>query len=213
MTSTHWLSYRRARRYALPVVFGIILLAVFFDVGAGAEQKNTYLADHFLIANQKMGDSRFSETVIYMCRHDASGAFGLVLNRPMGKIRLGDLAKSFGINEAESDENVTVRNGGPVQLGAGFVLHSSEFKSAKPLCVHGDITVSGGREVLRATAKGEGPKRKLVFFGYSGWGPGQLESELQQKAWSVIPAEAKLVFDDNFATIWKRTLRKRGLDL
>jgi putative transcriptional regulator len=181
------------------------------------EKSDKSLANQFLVASETMADPRFSKTVIYMCRHTPEGAFGLIINRPLGKMPIRELLEPLGIGKKDdagpSDEIVNMRVGGPVDFRTGFILHSDDFKSKAPICRHGALTVTADSGVLQAISNGEGPKRKIIFFGYAGWGAGQLESELAQNAWTTEPAQPELMFADNIETIWEQVIKRTGIDL
>ena len=59
---------------------------------------------------------------------------------------------------------------------------------------------------------GQGPKRSLLALGYAGWGPGQLDSEIQSNAWLCVPADEDLIFDDHLTDKWERSIEKIGID-
>lgn len=179
----------------------------------GAEK---FLANQFLVANESMADPRFAKTVIYLCRHDREGAFGLIINRPLGKMPVGKLLEPLGIGKDEaggSEEEIAMRLGGPVNFRKGFILHSDDYESKANICKHGPVTVTADGEVLRATSNGKGPRQTVIFFGYAGWGPGQLEGELAQDAWSTAPAEIDMMFTDNPEGIWEKAIKNSGVDL
>jgi putative transcriptional regulator len=79
--------------------------------------------------------------------------------------------------------------------------------------VDNKVALTAQPDMLRAIARGEGPARSIFTLGYSGWGPGQLESELARDAWFVIPADMSLVFAANPAKSWERAAARRSLDL
>lgn len=174
------------------------------------------IANQFLVAKETMGDPRFAKTVIFICQHSADGAFGLIINRPFGRIPLSRLLEPLGIGKDEygdPGEEVDTRLGGPVNLDTGFIVHSDDFTSKRTICKHGPVTVTADGEVLRAASKGEGPRRKVIFFGYAGWGPGQLESELAQNAWLTAPVEPHLMFSDNLDSLWEKIILSSGINL
>ena len=198
----------------------LILIAIFAAALAGAAFAQTAppakssLAGKLLVASGRMLDANFAETVIYVCRHDASGAFGLVLNRPVGEMKLADVLRSFRIQPGTDTGGVIkLRRGGPVQPDAGFILHTSEFRAGTAVCRNGGLAVSSGREVLDAFAAGKRPQKSVLFLGYSGWGAGQLEQELGRKDWITVPADAAIVFGHETKTMWRRALLRRGVDL
>ena len=177
-------------------------------------EKLQSLRGHLLLDAGGMYGSCFHHTVILMCQHSPEGAFGLVLNRPVGELKLADVLRSFRIQPGTDTGGVIkLRRGGPVQPDAGFILHTSEFRAGTAVCRNGGLAVSSGREVLDAFAAGKRPQKSVLFLGYSGWGAGQLEQELGRKDWITVPADAAIVFGHETKTMWRRALLRRGVDL
>ncbi len=171
------------------------------------------LAGRLLVASEKMNDPRFDKTVIYMVEHDASGAMGLVVNVPMGAVPASVLFERLGLEAAGLPGEIEVYFGGPVDPGRGFLLHSTDVVLNDSILVDGRVALTAQPKMLRAIARGEGPAQSVFTLGYSGWGPGQLESELARDAWFVIPADMSLVFAANPAQSWDRAAARRSLDL
>jgi putative transcriptional regulator len=169
----------------------------------------TSLAGQFLVAAPDMGDPRFSETVILMVKHDETGAFGIVINRPVETRSLASLLKDLGDKSPTAKGDVKIYAGGPVEPQIGFVVHSADYHGAGTIEIDGQVAVTSNAEVLRDMGAGKGPAKTLVAFGYAGWGPGQLENELAQHAWFTEPEDPELLFDPDRATLWKRALDRR----
>src|SRR6185503_10770549 len=113
---------------------------------------------------------------------------------------------------AASGDN-RIHFGGPVESGRGFVLHSDDYTEEGTLPVGNGVALTATLDILRAIGRGEGPRRSLLALGYAGWGPGQLDGELQQNGWLHVAADAELVFDQELETKWQRALAKLGVDL
>src|SRR5438045_4282925 len=179
-----------------------------------------YLDGQLLIAVPVMGDRRFERSLIYMCAHSSEGAMGIVVNRPAGSIdfpgllvQLDIIKTSDQIKLPENAESMKVLKGGPVETGRGFVLHSSDFfiKDAT-LNIDDDICLTATVDILKAIAKGAGPKHAILALGYAGWAPGQLETEIQHNGWLHCPADPDLVFGAAVEDKYPRALRKIGID-
>jgi putative transcriptional regulator len=168
------------------------------------------LAGQFLIATPAMRDTRFDHAVIMMLRHDQDGAFGIVINRPLGQRPMADL---LGAKDTAASGNVQVFIGGPVQPTIGFVVHSTDYHPAETLDVDGRVAMTSSREVLRDIADKKGPAKALIAFGYAGWAPGQLESELARNVWYTAPEDPALVFDDDRDKVWEHATARRTQDL
>jgi putative transcriptional regulator len=168
------------------------------------------LAGQFLIATPAMRDTGFDHAVILMLRHDQDGAFGIVINRPLGQRPMADL---LGAKDTAASGNVQVFSGGPVQPNIGFVVHSTDYRRAETLDVDGRVAMTSSREVLRDIADKKGPAKALIAFGYAGWAPGQLENELARNAWYTAPEDPALVFDDDRDKVWEHATARRTQDL
>ena len=179
-----------------------------------------YLDGQLLIAMPVMGDPRFERSVIYMCAHSSEGAMGIVVNRPAGSIDFPELLVQLDIiQEAdqiklpENAESMKVLKGGPVDTGRGFVLHSSDFYIENAtLRIDDGICLTATVDILKAIAKGSGPKHAILALGYAGWAPGQLENEIQGNGWLHCDADQDLIFGGDVEEKYARALRKIGID-
>ena len=162
------------------------------------------LRGQLLIATPSLVDPNFHRTVILVTEHTEEGAMGLVLNRPSptrvdeAVPELADLA----------GEDALVHVGGPVQTEALLVLADFRDPAAAATIVVADVgLVSADMETEEL---GGAVRRARVFAGYSGWGPGQLESELEEDAWIVeAPIPAELIASDPDA-LWSAVLERKG---
>ncbi|NVK34423.1 MAG: YqgE/AlgH family protein [Rhodobacteraceae bacterium] len=178
------------------------------------------LEGSFLIAMPNMEDDRFERSVVYVCSHTEQGAMGLVLNQVASHMNVEELLLQLNILDDESAirlpdhlRTMSVFKGGPVEVERGFVLHSDDYVlDQSTLQISGGICLTATLEILKAIASGEGPHRALLALGYSGWAPGQLESEIQANGWLTGPATSDLVFDASFENKWRRALLSLGID-
>jgi putative transcriptional regulator len=171
-----------------------------------------YLTGQLLVAMPQMRDPRFTRSVIYMCAHNAEGAMGLVVNRRVGSITFSDLLTQLGIGPNRRNEEIRVHFGGPVEQGRGFVLHSTDYTQAGTLRVDDLVALTATLDILKEIAAGGGPRRSLLALGYAGWGPGQLDQEIQANGWLSVAADESLVFDDDLDQKWERAIGKIGVD-
>lgn len=174
------------------------------------------LAGHFLISETDLLDPNFFRTVVLMTDHGAAGAFGLVVNRK-STAGLKDLIPDF---ENDPAGDIPVYVGGPVEQQYLFVLHSgipTRFRSdhsvsPTPGVIFEPLTeplIHFLRDEWRAIPLEDRPKIHL-FAGYSGWGPLQLESELEAGAWYIHRATADIVFHADPEKGWHDALSKKG---
>ena len=173
----------------------------------------TYLNNQFLIAMPKLADPNFSQTVTYLCEHDAAGALGIVINRPLN-LTLGDLLEHLKISVTQSEiADQLIYSGGPVQPEQGFVIHTPVGHWDATLRVTDSIGITTSRDILQSLACGEGPEQALVALGYAGWGAGQLEREMTENAWLSGPADPNIVFKTANGQRWSAAAALLGVDL
>lgn len=170
-------------------------------------------AGRLLVAAPRMSDPRFAETVIFMVRHDETGALGVVVNRPVGRMPYATLLKALKLDAEGAAGEIALHEGGPVERYLGFVLHSADVTTEDSWPVGRAYAFTANPTMLSTMAKGEGPKRALFVFGYAGWGPGQLEGEMAREDWVVVQADDAIVFDGAHDTKWKRAFERRGINL
>ena len=171
------------------------------------------LEGKLLIAMPGMGDPRFEHSVVFMCAHSGDGALGLIVNKPAPELRFATLIKQLGMEVGDPKRDIRIHFGGPVENGRGFVLHSSDYRSeGATLQVDKTFGMTATMDVLEQIAKGEGPDSALLALGYSGWGPGQLESEILQNGWLTCDASPEIVFGEDDDRKWSEALRTLGVD-
>lgn len=176
------------------------------------EKAQGFIPGQLLIAMPAMTDPRFERSVIYMCAHTTDGAMGLVLNRLVDSVTFPDLLEQLGIKPLGLNDEIRVHFGGPVESGRGFLLHSAEFVLEGTLVVDQAIALTASVDILKAIAEGGGPRQKLLALGYAGWGPGQLEQEIQANGWLHATADPEIVFDGQLDTKWTRAMAKLGVN-
>lgn len=207
------------KRLGLAVATVAVVLGLLVRPAGTASQngdtppKPSGLAGQLLVAAAEMGDPRFVETVILMVRHDASGAMGLVVNRPVGEVSIAKLLEGVGLDGTGVRGGIRLHYGGPVEPRQVLTIHTADFGIEGTLRVPGDAAVTGNPEILRAIGRGKGPKRSLTVLGYAGWAPGQLEGELKAGGWFTVPADPAIVFDDKYDTKWKRATALRRVNI
>ena len=179
------------------------------------ESQPSSLAGRFLIAEPELTDPNFSKTVVLLTHHSENGAFGLVVNRRT-ELQLGGAVPRLADHAIASQPMYL---GGPVQQEYLFVLHSgldgrrsdNSIEVSPGLVFEPDFTLI--EDYLRTEWEklaGENRPELRFMAGYSGWGGGQLEGELEHKAWTWIEAEAGVVFQRKSEEIWKEALRRKG---
>ena len=197
----------------------ILKISLFHYIFALAESPKNYLKgkfyssvkDHFLIATEKMKDDRFEKTVIIMLESDESGAWGIVVNRRLGTMPIALLIDPF-LNTSEEREklykiNIPIFWGGPVDVKQIFILHTAEYQSDTTRN-YGNISITQDYNILFDIAENKGPKKSLVIFGYSGWGSGQLEGEMERDHWILSDIDLNIIFNEESNIKWNKAYKK-----
>jgi putative transcriptional regulator len=167
------------------------------------------LTGQLLVATPGLTDPRFSRTVVYLVHHDASGALGFIVNRPFKEIPIADLLDRLGLKHEGVRGSMRMHYGGPVEPGRVFVLHTADYRTELTQPIADGIALTAPSAILAAIGAGTGPHKALLFLSYSGWGAGQLEREIRAGAWIVEPADAALVFVEDYDTMWRRAMDRR----
>ena len=162
------------------------------------------LRGQLLIAGPTLQDPNFWRTVVLVVEHSEAGALGLVLNRP-SESKVGDAVPQL-TNLADADDEVLV--GGPVGQTAVIVLADFEDPEEAALIAFDTIGVLAGGSPTDAL--GAGVRRARVFAGHSGWGPGQLDSELERGDWILEPARYSDAFTHEPTDLWTQVLERKG---
>ena len=155
----------------------------------------TSLKNHFLVAMPGLHDDNFSGAVIYICEHNKEGAMGLIINQQLD-IPAKAVFDRLDLKHSKNQGHELIFDGGPIQQDRGFILHSTSDQTwESTLQIGDDISLSTSKDILSDIALGNGPQNSLITLGYSSWGGGQLEEELKDNCWLLIPAQSSIIFN------------------
>jgi putative transcriptional regulator len=170
------------------------------------------LANHLLIAMPNLEDSFFSRSVTYICEHTEEGALGIMLSQPLEATyhELFDHLKISSTNQDVLDNALLA--GGPVDKERGFILHSPLGSWNSSLTISDDIALSTSEDILAAIANREGPDEAVIALGYSGWDKGQLEQEIEENSWLIVPADKNIIFHTEPQKRWQQATKLLGID-
>ena len=166
------------------------------------------LRGRLLVAGPTLQDPNFVRTVVLVGEHNEEGALGVVLNRP-SDTTVGEAVPDLAdLTDAEDPVHV----GGPVQPSAVLVLAEYEEPAAAPQLVTGPVGFLALEDDDEEVINHENTllRRARVFAGYAGWGPGQLEDELERDDWIIADSATEDVFDEDAPTLWSRVLDRQG---
>jgi putative transcriptional regulator len=159
------------------------------------------------VASRDLEDPNFIETVILLLDYSEKGTMGLILNRTTD-VRLSELLPEV---EALQSRTETVFAGGPVGRDALMLLVRSREPLEEAKFVFRDVYVTASADLLEELAAEDGNPRYRAFVGYAGWGPGQLDIEIERGSWHIVPGQAATVFDPSPAQIWKQLIRSLSM--
>jgi putative transcriptional regulator len=162
------------------------------------------LRGQLLVAAPALLDPNFLRTVILIAEHSEEGALGVVLNRP-SEATVGDVVPDLG-TVVDFDEPVFA--GGPVQPGGVIVLAEFDDPADAALPIDGDLGFVALESDLESL--GSGTRRARAFAGHAGWGPGQLDGELEEEAWFGAPFRREDAFTEAPEELWSRALLRKG---
>lgn len=154
-----------------------------------------------LIARREMPDPRFRDSVILLIAHDAEGSMGVIINRP-SKATLGDVVPDLAQLDKRSHP---IYFGGPVGIQNLSFLARRGAPPKKALEVLDGLYFSADRSLLESLLGADTPPSALhLYLGYAGWGPGQLEGELERDDWHLHKATLTVVFSERPTEVWRR---------
>ena len=171
------------------------------------------LTGHFLIAMPSLNDGFFNHAVTYICEHDETGSFGIIINQQTG-ITIKQIASEMNIkteNHYNKDQSVFI--GGPVDQGRGFILHRPTGEWQSSLKVKNDVTLTTSKDILQAIVNNKGPEDCIVALGYAGWAAGQLDNEMAANIWLNCPADEQIIFYTPTEERWKAAANLIGVDI
>jgi putative transcriptional regulator len=162
-----------------------------------------------LVADRRMSDPRFRESVILLLDHSATGSVGVIINRPT-EIGLAELIAGIDATNA-GDRPIFL--GGPVEMNRLLFLVRDASAPQEAEHILGDIYAGGHLAELKRLLSSKSHDELRVFVGYAGWGPGQLDGEITAGGWYLMSSAADTIFSTSPETLWERFERKHGREI
>lgn len=196
------------------------------------------LAPGFLVASPRLDGSVFERSVIIMIHHDEEGAMGFIANKPL-EVDFGSLLEMVEIDQDRVSEDCYDHHvffGGPVRVEQLWVIHQFDPEAADEatpaealeafasledlqslddsaeLQFHDAWKLTGTADSIEEFAYGANLGVFRPYIGYTGWGPGQLETEIEEGSWLMLDFDEEFVFDHNFETLWDHAVDRLGID-
>ena len=169
--------------------------------------------NYFLVAMPGLQDPHFAQSVTYIFEHNSDGAGGLVINQP-NELTLADLFGQLSLDDLSSHAgDQPLMSGGPLHTDRGFILHDGDRRWDSTLVVNNDLCVTTSKDILTDMALDAGPKNSLVTLGCASWEAGQLEQEITDNSWLLVPADKHILFRTETDKRWADAASKLGIDL
>jgi len=162
-----------------------------------------------LVAMPSLKDGYFDKSVILLCEYNASGAMGFVINSP-STTSVDDLLCELGLN-GQPVQNKPIMIGGPVQPELCWVVHTTDYEGRSTTALGSSLALSAAQEVLTSITEGVAPSDYLLGVGYAGWGPGQLDNEIEQEAWWLADLDPLSILQYTCDDRWDRVMEQLGL--
>ena len=169
-------------------------------------------SNNFLLSMPHLKDSIFSDSLIYICNHSIeSGAMGIIINKPMPLKNMNNILKEMGLEQLKPQLDIYF--GGPVDIGVGMFLHDQQYKTKGTLNISSSISLSSNIKIINDIKNGSGPKKFKFALGYAGWEKGQLEKEIENGDWLLVPSNDELIFNENPSEILREVTAIIDVDI
>jgi putative transcriptional regulator len=162
------------------------------------------LAPCLLVASPLLLDPNFLHSVVLLVEHDEDGGMGVILNRPL-PVTLQQICRESRLG-FQGDEDATAWRGGPVDPQRGIILVRGGLPEAEDTVLDFTDFISYRKDLLESLLVEPGATFRL-FLGYAGWGPGQLDQEMEEGAWARVPLNPEWLMSGEPAELWSRAIQ------
>ena len=169
------------------------------------------LTNNFLISSPHLDDQIFGQSLIYICEHNKQGAMGLIINKPFPEEKTNTILKETGLINLNPLPNIYL--GGPVGINNGFFLHNSTYTIEGTQQISNNLSITSNLQVIEDLSSGIGPKNYRFSLGYTGWDKNQLNEEIENGDWLLMPASLKLIFNTPDNKKWDKASLELGVDI
>ncbi len=146
-----------------------------------------------------------------MCQHDENGAMGIIINKPMHAENVDEIIQQTELGQINPTPEVYF--GGPVNLEMGLFLHDTSYEIEGTLSVSKSIALTSNKQIVADLKNGNGPDEFRFSFGYAGWGKGQVEREIENGDWLLMPSDDNFIFTIPNSDKWQKAASQFGIDI
>ena len=168
-------------------------------------------SNHFLISMPHMNDIIFKKSLIYICQHDKEGAMGLIINKPMISENATEIIQKTGLTQINPTPEIYF--GGPVNIDMGLFLHDTSYNIEGTLSISKSVALTSNKQIVTDLKNGIGPGEFRFSFGYTGWGKGQVEREIENGDWLLMPSDDDFIFSIPNSDKWQKAASQFGIDI
>ena len=168
-------------------------------------------SNNFLLSMPHLNDSIFGQSLIYICDHNNFGAMGVIINKPISSKSIENILMETGLGQLKPQ--IKIYFGGPVQKGMGMVLHDGKYKTNGTINISKSISLSSNINIFNDIINGYGPDKFKFALGYAGWEKGQLEKEIENGDWLLIPPNDDLIFNTPHSKILEKIKSLFNIDI
>ena len=158
-----------------------------------------------------MNDPIFSKSLIYVCEHNKDGSMGLIINKPMISENAAEIIQQTGLGKINPMPEIYF--GGPVNLEMGLFLHDTTYDIDGTLSISKSVSLTSNKQIVVDLKNGNGPDVFRFSFGYAGWGKGQIEREIENGDWLIMPADDNFIFSIPNSDKWQKAASHFGIDI
>ena len=171
--------------------------------------RNQTLKNNLIIAMPQLNDTIFNESVILLNEFNSDGAMGFIINKPISS----DISSSIIFNKAITNKiKKNIYFGGPVELNSCFILHDNSYRSDDTKSINNELNITSNKKIIDDIVNKKGPKKFLMEVGYAGWEKGQLEKEIKNGDWLVLPNPQNFIFNIPYDDKWSHLIHKLGIN-
>lgn len=168
-----------------------------------------YFAHSLLVAPPRMQDWRFAKSIVYLWKHDNTGAGGVIVNKKVNAPTFDNICAEGNIKKIPT-VNPPIFYGGPVMTNMVGCLHSLDYKLQATNVSNNTVGYTLDKKILYDIAKGTGPKKYILTMGMSAWDAGQLEAEIESLpprsktgSWLKVDYNDEIVFGPKLESLWQ----------